>query len=62
MYNRLMINYTKTQLEDLTYSTEYAEYIMEHGDRPCCNGDMLLALMEEGYLFEEFVSQLESTS
>lgn len=53
--------YTDTQLEDLQYSTEYGEYIMSHGDRICCNGDMLLELMEDGYLFEEFVAQLELT-
>lgn len=47
-------------LDDLVYSPEYAEYIMKHGDRPCYNGDMLLDLQEECYLFEEFVSQLES--
>lgn len=55
-----MTKYTDTQLEELSYSPEYAEYIMRHGDRICCNGDMLLELMEEGYLFEEFVAQLES--
>lgn len=53
--------YTDTQLEDLQYSTEYGEYIMNNGDRICCNGDMLLELMEDGYLFEEFVAQLELT-
>ncbi len=44
--------------DDLFYlqgSNEYADYIMTRGDRPIGNGDMLLELMEEGYLFEEFL-------
>jgi hypothetical protein len=45
--------------EDLSYSNEYAEYIMTNGDRLCCNGDMLTELMEELYLFEEFLSSLK---
>ena len=41
------------------YNNEaYAEYIMTKGDRPCCNGDMLLDLMEEGYLLEEFLDSV----
>lgn len=52
--------YTDTQLEELQYSPEYGEYIMKNGNRVCCNGDMLLELMEEGYLFEEFVQSLTS--
>ena len=54
-----MNTYTESQLDDLMYSPEYAEYIMKHGDRPCYNGDMLLDLQEEGYLFEEFIAQLK---
>ena len=54
-----MNKYTETQLDDLMYSPEYAEYIMENGNRPCYNGNMLTELQEEGYLFEEFITQLE---
>lgn len=57
----MKIQYTEIELDDLRYSPEYGEYIMNNGDRICCNGDMLLELMEEGYLFEEFVAQLELT-
>ena len=46
-----------TSMENLMYSDEYAEYVMKNGDRLCCNGDMLLELMEEGYLFEEFYTE-----
>lgn len=51
---------TPTSIDDLMYSPEYAEYIMKFGDRPCSNGDMLLELMEDGYLFKEFVMTLSS--
>lgn len=33
---------------------EYAEYIMEHGDRPICNGDMLIVAMEDMYMADSF--------
>ena len=47
-----------SQIEELQYSSEYAEFIMDNagGERPICNGDMLLDLQEEGYLFEEFLA------
>lgn len=34
--------------------SEYADYIMYHGDRMIGNGDMLIEAQEDGYLFEEF--------
>lgn len=40
----------------------YAEYIQAHSDRLIGNGDMLLGLMEEGHLFEEFVASQERHS
>jgi hypothetical protein len=52
-----MNNFTESDLDDLQYSEEYAEYIMENGDnsiRIICNGDTLLQAQEDGYLFEEF--------
>lgn len=44
--------------DDLMFSDEYAEYIMENskGDRIIANGDDLLLAMEAGYLFDEFVA------
>ena len=32
---------------------------MERSDRPVCNGDMLIELAEEGYMFEEFIEYFE---
>ena len=52
--------YTPSQLIELQDTLAYSEYIMSHGDRICCNGDMLLELMEDGYLFEEFIQSLSS--
>ena len=45
------------QVEELMFSDEYAEFIMENskGDRVICNDDSLLAAMESGYLFDEFM-------
>lgn len=48
-------------LDDLMFSQEYAEYIMEHGDferYPICNGDTLLEAQEDGYLFQEFLGTI----
>jgi len=40
---------------------EYAEFIMQHsaGDRLICNGDMLIAAMEDGYLADKFIDFME---
>ena len=55
-----MTDYTDQELDDLSYSDEYAEYIMEHGDsaRPIGNGDSLLRAMEDNYLFDDFIDSL----
>ena len=48
-------------LDDLMYSSEYAEYIMENADPEyciVCNGNMLLEKQEEGYLFKEFLESI----
>lgn len=49
-----------TELDELQFSPEYGQYIMENcnGERVICNGDMLLDLQEEGYLFPEFLASL----
>jgi hypothetical protein len=46
-----------SKTEDLMYSQEYAEYIMQHADLEVviCNGDTLLQAQEAGYLFDEFL-------
>lgn len=55
-------------LDDLKYSDEYAQYIMNNcsGERVICNGDTLLEAMEQGYLFDEFLrsnmAQLDENS
>lgn len=58
-----MSNYfSESDLDDLMYSEEYAEYIMEHsaGDRLICNGDMLTVAMEDGYLWDDFIEYMET--
>lgn len=57
-----MKTYTDQQLEALSYSSEYAEFIMSNGDmseRVICDGDTLTLAMEAGYLFDEFLKSLE---
>ena len=53
----------KQTTDDLMYSEEYAEFIMENGkgDRVICNGNLLLEAMESGYLFEDFLEMYNST-
>ena len=53
------MSFTDVELDELMYSSEYADFIMANGDRPCCNGDMLTELMGEGYLWDEFVAHTE---
>lgn len=50
---------TTAEVEDMQFSDEYAEYIMNHcgGDRIVCNGDTLLRAMEDSYLFDDFCDQ-----
>ena len=51
--------FSSADLDDLMYSPEYSEFIMENGDRPVYNGGMLTQLQEEGYMFEEFIEYFE---
>ena len=48
---------TSSELDELAYSSEYAEYIMDncHGDRVICNGDTLIQAQEDYYLWEDFL-------
>lgn len=45
---------------DLSYSNEYAEYIMNHcgGERIICNGDTLVSAMEDGFLWDDFLDSI----
>ncbi len=54
---------TEAQLDELAWSSEYAEYIMNNcaGDRLICNGDTLIEAQEDFYLFEEFLASLGLT-
>ena len=54
-----MNNTRETELNNLAYSDEYANFIMDNAsDRVICNGDTLLGAMEDGYLFEEFLTSI----
>ena len=59
-----MRNATDRELDELSMSDEYAEYIMEHsaGDRLICNGDSLIRAMEDGYLFDDFLDSMGLTA
>ncbi len=52
--------FTAAQLDELSYSDGYADYIMDncHGERIICNGDTLIEAMEDGYLFESYLDTL----
>lgn len=58
--NKELIILNDTELDELNYSDEYAEYIMENaaGERVICNGDTLLQAQEDGYLFNKFLESL----
>jgi hypothetical protein len=51
---------TGSELDELSYSSEYAEYIMDncHGERVICNGDTLIQAQEDFYLWEEFLESV----
>lgn len=55
--------YTDDQLDELAYSVEYAEFIMNNGshDRVICNSETLLCAMEDSYLFDEFLESLSTS-
>ena len=48
---------TSSELDELAYSSEYAEYIMDNavGHRIICNGDTLIQAQEDFFLWEEFL-------
>lgn len=55
---------TLSEMEEMQYSEEYAQYIMNNGGPThsfICNGSMLLEAMEQGYLFEEFAESIGVT-
>lgn len=49
---------TEAQVDELQYSEEYAEYILDNFDpseRIICSGDTLLEAQESLYLFADFL-------
>ena len=48
---------TSSELDELAYSSEYAEYIMDNaaGERIICNGDTLIQAQEDFFLWENFL-------
>jgi hypothetical protein len=46
---------SQERLDELTFSSDYINYIGQHGDRAICNGDTLLEAMEDLYLFDDFL-------
>jgi hypothetical protein len=70
--NKQLTLLNDTELDELQFSDEYADYIMNNVivDRLICNGDTLLAskvydtlleAQEDGYLFVEFLETLGFT-
>ncbi len=59
-----MKSMTAQQIDDLTYSSEYAEYIMTNcnGARVICNGDTLLQAQEDLFLFDDFLESIGVTN
>lgn len=58
--NNELTKLSDDELDELSYSSEYAEYIMNHagGSLIICNGDTLLRAQEGGYLFDDFLESL----
>ena len=56
----MVLNINASMIQDLMYSSEYADYIMKHagGDRVICNGDTLTEAMEDFYLWDDFIDSL----
>ena len=48
---------TSSELDELAYSSEYAEFIMDNaaGERIICNGDTLIRAQEDFFLWENFL-------
>lgn len=55
---------SEKELDDLMYSSEYAEFIMEncHGERTICNGDTLIQAQEDLYLWSAFLESIGNCS
>ena len=49
---------TEAQLDHLSHSEQYAEFIMDR--QTVGNGDILIGLMERGVYWEEFLESLEA--
>lgn len=55
-----MVKLNDNELDRLSTSQEYGEYIMNncHGERVIGNGDALIEAMESQYLWEEFLESI----
>jgi hypothetical protein len=54
-----MTEATLTQLETLQESTEYADFLMCNcADRIICNGATLLDAIEDGHMFDKFLTSI----
>lgn len=55
-----MVKLNDNELDRLSTSQEYGEYIMNncHGERVIGNGDALIEAMEKQYLWEEFLESI----
>lgn len=54
----MLVRIDDSKVDDLIYSAEYAEFIMDqasNGEIIVCNGDMLLEAQEAGFMFDEFL-------
>jgi hypothetical protein len=53
----------ENEAENGKYDDEYAEFVMAYKDvnNPIFNGDMLIAAMENGYLWNDFIDYLVKT-
>ena len=54
----MLVKIDENKVDDLIYSSEYAEFIMtqaNQGERVICNGHMLLEAQEDGFMFDEFL-------
>lgn len=58
MTNAVLREATPKELEELAFSSEYAEYIFHHGDRIIGNGHALTLAMEDSYLWEDFLESI----
>lgn len=55
--NTMKVKYSE-DLDDMQCSDDYAKYLMTRCERPICDADDLTLAMEEGYLFDEYLTSI----